>query len=504
MPDRNTRDALLAEARDNGVNPSQNSDSPGGSNGGRRRRTFRWRLAIAFASIAVMTVALAGVLLSAAWNYQFNEYVHDNLQISADGIAQIVGAAYPQYGGFTIETLVQIPRFGTSSNIGVQVLDAKDQIVYDEASMRRHLQGLVTGQVPSGATSASPSKPTVLLQPEGTAVTSPIWVGRVRVGTVRVWSYGSGALMTARDLQFRQGSFMGLALAALAAVVISGVAGIWYANRLVGPIEKITKTAQALKSGDPDARTGLKSDDEIGFLGKTFDEMADSIEADREMERRLTADVAHELRTPLQAIQATVEAMQDGVLPADEERLGIVRDETVRLARLTNGILELTRLERGTVPFALERIDVAQPVRAAVDSLEALIETCELTLTSDIADGNLVRGDRDRLQQAVSNLLSNAARYTPAGGTVHVTLRRDRAMALIEVADTGIGIAEEDVGRVFSRFWRADDARATATGGLGIGLAVTKEIVERHGGTIAVQRRTDGPGTVFTIRIPLV
>ena len=195
--------------------------------------------------------------------------------------------------------------------------------------------------------------------------------------------------------------------------------------------------------------------------------------------------------------------MQDGVLPADQERLGIVRDETVRLARLTNGILELTRLERGTVPFALERIDVAQPVRAAVDSLEALIETCELTLTSDIADGIIVRGDRDRLQQAVSNLLSNAARYTPAGGTVHVTLRRDDAAALVEVADTGIGIAEGDAERVFSRFWRADDARATATGGLGIGLAVTKEIVERHGGAIAVRRRTDGPGTVFSIRIPL-
>jgi len=103
----------------------------------------------------------------------------------------------------------------------------------------------------------------------------------------------------------------------------------------------------------------------------------------------------------------------------------------------------------------------------------------------------------------VSNLLSNAARYTPAGGHVHVSLRRDMTMAAIEVADSGIGIAEEDIPRVFSRFWRADDARATATGGLGIGLAVTKEIVERHGGTIAVASRTDGPGTRFTLRIPL-
>jgi signal transduction histidine kinase len=470
-------------------------------NGKRRRRTFRWKLAIAFALVAATTVVLAGLLLSAAWSFQFDQYVRANLQIYADGISQIVESAYPQ-SGFTIETLVQVPRFGTNSSIGVQILDANNQIVYDEASMRRHMENLAAGQVPNGATKVDPTKPTVILQPEGTAVTSPVIVAGKTVGVVRVWSYGTGALLTDRDNQFRRGSFMGLALAALVAMAFSSVAGIWYANRLVRPIERITWTAQALKGGDPNARTGLKTEDEIGFLGKTFDEMADSIEADREMERRLTADVAHELRTPLQAIQATVEAMQDGVLPADEERLGIVRDETRRLARLADGILELTRLERGSVPFVMTRLDAAQPVRSAVDALEPLVETCELTLTTDIAQGVWVMGDSDRLQQAAGNLISNAARYTPAGGTIQVSVKREDSSALIEVADTGVGIAEEDIPRVFSRFWRADSARATATGGLGIGLAVTKEIVERHDGTISAARRDSG-GSVFAIRIPL-
>ena len=473
-----------------------------GKSGRRRRRTFRWKLAIAFALVAATTAGLAGVMLSAAWSYQFDQYVRTNLQMYADGVSQIVSNAYPQYGGFSIDTLVQIPRFGTNSSIGVQIVDTKDQIVYDEASMRRHLQDLEAGQVPKATTQVDPTKPTVTLQPKGTAVTSPIVVAGKTVGTVRVWSYGAGALLTDRDTQFRRGSFMGLALTALFAIAISSFAGIWYANRLVRPIERITRTAQALKGGDPDARTGLKSDDEIGFLGKTFDEMADSIEADREMERRLTADVAHELRTPLQAIQATVEAMQDGVLPADEERLGIVRDETRRLARLADGILELTRLERGSVPFTMVRLDAAQPVRAAVDALEPLVETCELTLAPDIGSGIWVNGDADRLQQAVSNLISNAARYTPAGGTIEVRVRREGSQALIEVADTGVGIAEEDIPRVFSRFWRADTARASATGGLGIGLAVTKEIVERHDGTISAARRPD-VGSVFSIRLPL-
>lgn len=463
-----------------------------------RSHSFGRRLAFAFAAVAALTAALAGLLLSAAWNIQFNSYVRDNLQRSADGIAAIVQTAYPQYGGYTIDTLVQIPRFGPMSGIGVQVLDMKDNVVYDDATMGRHVQQML-GQVPTQTVDSQE----FVLKPTGTIVTSPITVAGRQVGTVRVWAYGTDAMLTERDVKFKRGSLLGLAVAAFVAILLSSVAGLVYSGLLVRPIERITSTAQALRRGDRDARTGLTSDDEIGFLGKSFDQMADAIEADREKERRLTADVAHELRTPLQAIQATVEAMQDGVLPADEEHLGIVRDETVRLARLTNGILELTRLEGGSLAFQMKRLDLTHPVRAAVDSHEALFETCEISLSSHFADDVFVSGDADRLQQAVGNLLSNAARYTPAGGRVEVRVRAEADQAVVEVADTGIGIAESDSESVFTRFWRADSARDRSSGGLGIGLSVTREIVERHKGTISVAPNEDG-GTVFSLKLPLV
>ena len=498
MPKSTKPDVLIDDSQEQPASAEQPSAKNG--NGSKRPRAFRRRLALAFALVAAFTALLAGALLSAAWTYQFNAYVHDNLKDAAQGIATIVEQSYAQYG-FSYGTLERIPIIGMTSSVGVQVLDDKNAIVYDEASMRAHMQSAMQDQTTPQAPTVT--RPTVVLEPTGDVVTAPIVVNAKTVGTVRVWAYGTNALLSDRDLQFRKGSFMGLAIAALVAVAFAGVAGIWYAGRLVRPIVRITDTAQALQNGDQDARTGLDSSDEIGFLGKTFDAMADSIEADREMERRLTADVAHELRTPLQAIQATVEAMQDGVLPADEERLGIVREETRRLSRLTNGILELTRLERGATAFDMRRIDVSAPVHMAVDSLAPLIETCALTLTHDIDEGVFIKGDRDRLQQAVGNLLSNAARYTPADGSVHVTLHRDGTDALIEVADTGVGISDEDMHRVFSRFWRADSARATATGGSGIGLAVTKEIVERHGGSISVAHRQDVDGTVFSIRLPL-
>ncbi len=463
-------------------------------------RTFGRRLAFAFATVAALTAILAGLLLAVVWNYQFDRYLRDNLQRFSDGVAAIVGAYYPVYG-FDYRTIGQIPMLGPTSNVGVQVLSPSGQLIYDEATMRRHMQ---TALQQGGATLPSLSATdTTVLNPHGHVATSRIIVSGHDIGTVRVWAYGgAGALLSERDMKFREGSLVGLAVAAIVAIVLASFAGAVYSRRLARPIENITETAQALRCGEHNARTGLEGLDEIGFLGKALDDMADSIEADRELERRLTMDVAHELRTPLQAIQATVEAMQDGVMPADEEHLGIVRDETVRLGRLAGGILELSRLENGSVQFRTSRIDLAVPVRAALDSHAAMLETVDVQGSAEIVGRVFVLADPDRLQQAVGNLLSNAARYTPAGGRVDVRTKRDGDYGLIEVADTGIGIAEEDIGRVFSRFWRADAARERSSGGLGIGLAVTKEIVERFGGTIEARRR-EGGGTVFEIRLPL-
>jgi len=410
----------------------------------------------------------------------------------SDGVAQIATEAYLQYGGWTVQTLSTIPRFGPMRGIGIQILDAGGTIIYDDT----------TGYVLPQDADAGDSQSAVTLDPSGPVVSSAVTIDGKTAGTVRVWGFGTGSMLTDRDVQFRAASVRALGVAALVAILLATIAGMVYSLSLVRPIAKITQTAKSLREGENEARTGLTGTDEIAVLGRTFDEMADSIESDRELERRLTADVAHELRTPLQAIQATVEAMQDGVLPADEERLGIVRDETVRLGRLADAILELTRLERGSLAFECERVAVAGPVRSAVEAHEALFEAAGIELTAELAEGITVRGDRDRLQQAVGNLLSNAARYTPEGGSVQARLFAEGGSAVIEVADTGIGISPEDLPHLFSRFWRADGARARSTGGLGIGLAVTREIVERHAGTITAEPRPGG-GSRFTIRIPL-
>lgn len=311
-----------------------------------------------------------------------------------------------------------------------------------------------------------------------------------------VWNVNRGLILTDEDV------YMALAVAGCIALVFSVVLGLFFANSIGQPIQRISKTATAIKEGDLSARTGLHGDDELARLGESFDEMADSIERDRDLERQLIGDVAHELRTPLMAIQATVEAIQDGVFPADEEHMDTISSETRRLGRLVEALLRLNRLENGTTEIKDEPVDMTELVTDLALTHEALIESSGVTFLTEIDPKIFVRGDRDLLMQAVANLLSNAVRYTPEGGIIALRLHRKDGYASVSVSDTGIGISEEDLNKVFSRFWRADTARTGVGGGLGIGLSLVREVVDQHRGNVSVDSVL-GEGSTFTINIPL-
>ncbi|MBA4370429.1 MAG: sensor histidine kinase [Coriobacteriaceae bacterium] len=444
------------------------------------------RLAVVFAAIAALTAALAGVLITATLDARFESYVQQNLQGRADDTAAVLAQVYAQAGTWDAVRYVDLGRFGVSmSGFRISLYDAQGALL---ASSSGQQGGLLFRQEP--------------LAEEGPSASAQVVVDGVKVGEVRVSSLLPGGFLTDRDIAFRNGAFAGLLSAAVIAVIAASIAGALFARSIARPVEHVTSVAASIRGGDLAARTGMIGEDPVKALGRTLDEMAASIEAERESERRLTADVAHELRTPLQAIQATVEAMQDGVLPADAQRLGTVLDETRRLSRLTESLLELSRLERASVPMRAEPLDLSLPARAAIDSHRALFEAAGLSLAEHVAEGITIAGDPDRLQQAIGNLLSNAARYTPAGGSVSVTVAAEGDSGVVRVRDTGIGIADEHREQVFARFWRADPSRESAKGGVGIGLAVVKEIVERHGGTIAID--SGEWGTEFAVRLPLV
>ncbi|HEX9093657.1 MAG TPA: ATP-binding protein, partial [Coriobacteriia bacterium] len=433
-----------------------------------KRLSLGMQLAVAFAAVAAMTALLAGVIVTWSWANTFDSYVRERVREDASILAEAAGRTYAAYGSWNRGALVDLGVFGASRGLRVQVLDSSDAVVLDSAELQvsTGMPG-VTMMPGMGRSDSAQRADRPMREP---IVRVPVYVDGGTVGAVRVASIAPGTFLTDRDLRFRTSSTTGLAVAGLLALGLASTAGFIYSRVFSRPIERLTRTAAALRSGARDARTGMHGEDPVGTLGRTLDEMADAIEAEREFERRLTADVAHELRTPLQSIQATVEAMQDGVLPADPERLGVVRDETVRLGRLADSILELSRLENRSAPMRSAPVDLSVPVSRSVETHRALLESLELELVQDIAEGVLVIGDVDRLTQAVGNLLSNAARYTPAGGVITVALTQQGSDAIVSVSDTGIGVPEEDRERVFARFWRSDAARERSRSGFGIGL----------------------------------
>lgn len=505
------------------------------------------RMALSFALTSLMTVLVLVCVIMVVWGSAFSEYTRANVLDLAKLTSEKLADSYEQDGEWTVDTLYAIAQSSSiSDDIGLQVLDAEGTILYDDtwpvASVAADVKKseaepvsdtgsaeegsvVATDQGSAGqaaatsaegsATAAEEDEPKIKFDRHGListaptdeegAITEPITTsdGKV-VGKVRLWVLGSDVLLTKTDTAFREKTIDAMFLAAAIAVAISVMIGLFVSRMLTNPIRRITGTAKQIRDGDLSARTNMRGDDEIDQLGETFDEMATSLEKDLKHERRLTSDVAHELRTPLMAMLATVEAMQDGVYPTDNEHLETVASETRRLARLVQQMLDLSRMENHTAPMNIEAVDMVELVRGIVNAQEPLFHERDLRLRfADETQGKMpfIKVDPDMITQCVINLMSNAMRYTPEGGWVIVTVGLDRKHLTISVSDTGIGIAKEDLSRIFGRFWRADASRAREAGGLGVGLAVTKQIVERHHGFISVESELE-KGTTFTIHLP--
>jgi len=297
-------------------------------------------------------------------------------------------------------------------------------------------------------------------------------------------------------------SYIGMVIAALLATIPATLLGFFSARGITVPIAKITDTVKEIQGGDYSARTGFTGYDEVGLLGSTLDEMADTIKRTTEYERQITVEVAHELRTPLMAMQANLEAMIDGVIEVDTDRLVAVNSEVLRLGRLVEAQLRLSRLEARKVEFHPRRLDLSLLITRLISNYKLLVESSGLVLDFAAEKELFIYADPDMIRQVAANLISNAIRYTPEGGRVRVLVRRVKHTAELEVADTGIGIGKEDLDVIFDKFQRAESNPKKSSGGLGIGLAIAREIVDIHKGTITVQSEL-GLGSSFTILLPL-
>jgi two-component system OmpR family sensor kinase/two-component system sensor histidine kinase BaeS len=268
------------------------------------------------------------------------------------------------------------------------------------------------------------------------------------------------------------------------------------------------RAADALAEGDLSARVEVGGSGEFRRFTRSFNRMAEALESSDRQRRELLADIAHELRTPLTVVQGNLEGLRDGVYDATPEHLDLLLDETSKLGRLVDDLRLLTLAEAGQLPLDLQVLDVSQLLQDVCDAFASQAQEAEIRLT--VQDGQQLPplvADPQRIGQVLSNLVTNALRHTPPGGKVTLGAelpREDPPSGLrLWVADTGEGIPEEDLPRIFDRFWRRDPARShTGGAGSGLGLAIAKSLVEAHNGRIWAESQV-GQGTVVSCVLPL-
>jgi signal transduction histidine kinase len=275
--------------------------------------------------------------------------------------------------------------------------------------------------------------------------------------------------------------------ASVIAVVASIALAVILARMLARSLAGIGGAARRIAEGDYAARVPREGPEEVASLADSFNQMAASLEHQEEMRRDFIANAAHELRTPLTNIQGYLEALRDGVITADRATYESLHEEADRLVRLSRSLDSLAEGDSGATSPTIVELDLVAAVQAAIDLATPAIERANLTLATELPASLPARADPDRLAQVLANLLSNAVRYTPAGGSITVRAERHPADLLVSITNTGDGIPPEDLDRVFERFYRVDKSRDRARGGAGIGLAIVKQLVESLGGRVGAE-----------------
>ena len=296
-----------------------------------------------------------------------------------------------------------------------------------------------------------------------------------------------------------------LAISNPVALLMASLGGLLLANKALKPVDRITRTVAAIGRGNLSERVEEpRARDEIGRLAATFNEMLSKLEQAFARERRFTADASHELRTPLAVLRGDIEVALRRERTTDEYRRVLTSslEEIARLTKLTDDLLTLARSDAGEMVLELEPLSLDRLAKEAHTFLQPLAQSARVSLDyTEPASPVVVEGDQKRLKQLLVNLLDNAIKYTPAGGSARLSLRREGETAVVEVSDTGRGIPPEALPYVFERFYRQSDPGDGRVNGFGLGLAISKWIVDAHGGTIAVSSHT-GSGSRFTVRLP--
>lgn len=461
------------------------------------KKNLRNRLSLSYVFITMICVALISILSHIFLENQFRNYIIQQRERENKIIVSSISQQYNENGDFNVDVIKSIGVGAIENGLFINVKDSSDKTIWDAETYNNLKCEEVKNRLVSTMEKIFPMWNGEYTKDEYSIVKNSVKVGTINIGHYGPFYYDENDIMYSKTLNK---ILIGVGITSLGFALILGLI---MAEGLSRPILKVINIAEMISKGNYNQKIEKKSKiEEIDKLTNSINSLGNSLQEQEKLRKRLTRDISHELRTPLSTLQSHMEALIDGIWEPTPDRLVSCHEEIIRLKRLVGDLEKLAQYESENIILTKTKFNISEVVKNIVLNFETEFLNKEVKLIFDDKDIE-VNLDKDKISQVIVNLISNALKYTTKGGKVEIHLFEDKKFSVITVKDTGVGISPADLPNIFERFYRADESRNKLTGGAGIGLTISKSIVEAHGGNIEVNSIID-EGTEFIVKIPKV
>ncbi len=444
--------------------------------------SLRTKFILAFLTASLVAIGLVGIFTSQFSRRLFQSFIIDNL---IEDYASIVQEYYET--NFTLNGIESALRYSTTSNAGQ----------FDELG-RPGIILISPNQIIIIGDSSHPSGTSLARKDISEA--HPIEVNGRTIAYIAIIT--PAFQPSPQETQFIKQTNRALSYASLAAIFLAIILGLLFTRTLLKPLASLNQALGKMEQGELLQQVQETSDDELGEVITGFNNMSNALAKANQHRKQMTADIAHELRSPLTVINGYLEALQDGTLAPTPERIEIIQQEVSQLNRLVRDLRTLSLADSGQLSINKDHINIDTLFQHLTDAYNLQAKSKNIELEFRKSNGfNTIFADEGRILQVFSNLITNALRHTNPGGKILVNARQKNDTTIIDLIDTGEGIPDDQLESIFQRFYRADPSRQSSSGESGLGLSIVKTLVEAHGGRISVLSKM-GIGTTFTIELP--